>query len=49
MGGREIVKQVKFERLEWAGFLVRKDSTRISKKKGPLEHFMKEDLWQDHG
>jgi len=27
------VKQVKFERLEWAGFVVRKDNTRISEKK----------------
>lgn len=33
MDGREIVKQVKFEGLEWVGFVVRKDNTRISKKK----------------
>jgi len=48
LDGLEIVKQVKFERLEWAGFVVRKDNTRISKK-GPLEHFVEEDLCQDHG
>jgi hypothetical protein len=27
------VKQVKFERLKWAGFVVRKDNTRMSKKR----------------
>jgi hypothetical protein len=47
LDGPNLVKCIKFKRLQWAGHVVRMDNCRIPKKYC-MENSMEEDLWEDH-
>ena len=47
LDGPDVEKYIKFKRLQWAGYVVRMDNSRIPKKYW-MEHLMEEDLLEDH-
>jgi hypothetical protein len=47
LDGPDIVKFIKFKRLQWAGHIVGMDNSGIPKKYW-MENSMEEDLWEDH-